>query len=156
MSEAMNRFHEREARRRESEQRLIENIATARDDLFRLRDTMNGHWEYEDSIYRFYHQSFKVFLLQELTEEIVAALQNLLPEQPLNDWFLCIINDGTGKNFDVEMNSNWLQETRPIVEAFFHAKYFLEMICRYADEVKEPRQLLPSGWASVLSLYRLR
>ena len=117
---------------------------------------MNDHWGYEDAIYRFYHQSFKVFFLQASTEQIVTALQSLLPDQPLNDWFLCIVNEGTGKKFEMEMNKAWLQETRPIAEAFFHAKYFLEMICRYADKVKEPQQMLPSGWASVLYLYGLR
>ncbi|MEZ6131799.1 MAG: hypothetical protein R3C59_24330 [Planctomycetaceae bacterium] len=152
----MSSFSERETQRRLLEQQLIASIATARDDLFGLRDEIQGHWGYEDGLYRFYHQSFKVFFLQMLTDRIVAALQNLLPEQPLNDWFLSIVREGTGKKFDIRMNKHWLQETRPIVEAFCHAKYFLEMVCRFADEIKEPQQLLPSGWASVLYLYGLR
>ena len=152
----MNSLSERESQRQESEKRLIANITTAHDDLFRLLEEVNDHWGYEDAIYRFYHQSFKVFFLQASTEKIVTALQNLLPEQPLNDWFLCIVSEGTGKTFKMEMNDNWLQETRPVVEAFFHAKYFLEMTCRYSDKVKEPQQILPSGWASVLYLYGLR
>jgi len=152
----MNSLSERERRRHEAEQQLILNIETARDDLFRLMEEVNDHWGYEDGIYRFYHQSFKVFFLQLSTEKIVAALKNLLPEQPLNDWFLSIVREGTGIKFDMEMNKKWMHETRPIVEAFFHAKYFLEMICRYADKVKEPQQVLPSGWASVLYLYGLR
>lgn len=152
----MNSLNERETRRYAAEQCLIENIAAARNDLFRLLEEVNDHWGYEDGIYRFYHQSFKVFFLQASTEKIVTTLQKLLPEQSLNDWFLCIVREGTGKKFSPEINSRWLQETRPVVEAFLHAKYFLEMICRYTDTVKEPQQVLPSGWASVLYLSGLR
>ncbi len=147
---------ERELSRRAAEQRLIDNITAAHDNLLKLLQEVNGHWGYEDGIYRFYHQSFKVFHLQAATETLVSTLESLLPEKPLNEWFLAIVKEGTGKRFEMEMNQNWLQETRPIVEAFFHAKYFLEMICRYADEVKTPPQYLPSGWASVLYLYGLR
>ena len=36
---------------------------------------VSGHWGYEDTIYRFYHQSFKVYRVQETTQHIVAELQ---------------------------------------------------------------------------------
>jgi hypothetical protein len=48
------------------------------------------------------------------------------------------------------------EATRPILEAFFHARYFLEMVCRYGRELAEPPSPLPSGWAAVLYLYGLR
>lgn len=70
--------------------------------------------------------------------------------------FLSIIRDGTGKSFTAETNSRWLAETRPIVEAFFHARYFLEMAIRYGKELDEPPSTLPSGWAAMLYLYNLR
>jgi hypothetical protein len=44
---------------------------------------------------------------------------------------------------------------RPILEAFFHARYFLEMAVRYAD-LSAPPQTLPSGYAALLSLFGLR
>ena len=47
-------------------------LATMREELPRLEEllrSINGHWCYEDRIYRFYHQSFKVFDLQVLTRE---------------------------------------------------------------------------------------
>ena len=81
---------------------------------------------YEDLIYRFYHQSLKVYFLQERTEAIVAALRALDPERPMNEWFTNIAQEGTGKTFKREDNRNWLIVTRPILEAFFHARYFLE------------------------------
>jgi uncharacterized protein YpmS len=73
----MNSLSEREKQRHESEQQLIANIATARDDLFRLLEEVNDHWGYEDAIYRFYHQSFKVFFLQASTEQILASLMSV-------------------------------------------------------------------------------
>lgn len=115
-----------------------------------------SHWGYEDPIYRFYHQSWKVFGLQGTTARIVQALQSLYPEGRLDPWFLEIVAAGTGKHFTPEANENWSVETRPIVEAFFHARYFLEMICKYGRELESAPSQLPSGWAAVLCLYGLR
>jgi hypothetical protein len=42
-----------------------------------------------------------------------------------------------------------------VVEAFFHARYFLEMAVRYAH-LDSPPSLLPSGYAALLCLYQLR
>src|SRR5689334_7243285 len=75
----------------------------------------DGEWGYEDPIYRFYHQSFKVYALGNTTKRIVSARQALAPEQPLNEWFLRIVAEGTDKTFDHEHNARWLEVTRPIV-----------------------------------------
>jgi hypothetical protein len=149
-------FTEREEIRRTAELRLLENLRAEKQSLEQLLASCNDHWGYEDPIYRFYHQSFKVFFLQESTKSIVSALRSLLPEQPINEWFEKIINDGLGQNFTDQTNGNWLAEVRPVLEAFFHAKYFLEMAVRYAEEFEEPPTTLPSGWASLLYLYGLR
>jgi hypothetical protein len=42
------------------------------------------------------------------------------------------------------------------VEAFFHARHLLRMVCKYAEELPKPPQVLPSGWATVLYLFNLR
>jgi len=42
-----------------------------------------------------------------------------------------------------------------LLEAFFHARYFLEMAIRYAD-LSDPPRPLPSGYAALLYLYGLR
>jgi hypothetical protein len=138
------------------ERNLLLGIANQLPQLEQLLAEASDHWGYEDPIYRFYHQSFKVFALQERTEQIVEALRGLAPHLPLNPWFMTIIAEGTGREFAVEMNARWLQATRPILEAFFHARYFLEMVCRYGLQLTEPPSPLPSGWASVLYLYGLR
>ena len=45
---------------------------------------------------------------------------------------------------------------RPILEAFFHARYMLEMAVKYGKELDRPPNCLPSGWAAFLYLYDLR
>lgn len=141
-------------------QELFDNLKAALPGLTELLGKINGHWAYEDHVYRFYHQSFKVFRMQDTTLEMVAALQALMPEAQLNQWFMAIISEGTGRVFNFEnpsvTNQNWLQETRPIVEAFMHAKYMLEMAVKYGAELDGPVNYLPSGWASFLYLYGLR
>lgn len=110
----------------------------------------------EDPIYRFYHHSFKVYGLQQKTLTVFEALRSLAPQRKLHSFFEKIIKDGTGKHFELEHNQRWLLETRPILEAFFHARYFLEIAVRYGDELTEPPLLLPSGWAAFLYLFNLR
>ena len=134
---------------------LRASLQAKRDELGHLLKSVSDHWGYEDPIYRFYHQSFKVYSLAESTTTIVKALQQLLPNQPLNAWFLLVVREGTGKEFEIEDNERWLEATRPILEAFFHARYFLEMACRYAQP-PEKNQPLPSGWAALLYLFNLR
>ena len=137
------------------EDRLRANLQVKADELARILESVSDHGGYEDPVYRFYHQRFKVYWLGESTTQIVAVLQGLLPERPLNLWFLKIVRDGTGKQFTSEDNLRWLEATRPFVEAFFHARYFLEMACRYRQP-PEKDQPLPSGWAALLYLYNLR
>ena len=124
--------------------------------LSKLLEEVSGHWQYEDGVYRLYHQSFKVYVLQTATLRVVDVLTSLSPAGTLDASFSQIVGDGTGKIFRLEHNQRWLAEARPIVEAFFHAKYMLEMVCKYGQELDEPPELLPSGWAAVLSLYGLR
>ena len=137
-----------------AEATLLANLKTRLPHIRDLLRECEDHWGYEDPIYRFYHQSFKVYYLQEQTERIVALLRELLPDSELNAWFLEIVSQGTGKTFSPEHNRDWPLHTRAILEAFFHARFFLEMAIRYA-ELPAPPNPLPSGWAALLCLYRL-
>jgi hypothetical protein len=139
-----------------SHDELLATIKAHLCELETLLAEVNDHWCYEDGVYRFYHQSFKVFYLQEYTLKIVENLQALAPERPLNSMFMQIVTDGTGKCFEREHNQRWLEVTRPIVEAFLHAKYFLEMAVKYGCELEGAPTMVASGWASVLYLYGLR
>jgi len=143
---------------KENENQLLANIKAKLPELETLLEEISSHWVYEDSIYRLYHHSFKVYGLQNITRRIVDALKDLAPEgKSFCKEFEEIIKAGaSGKSFKSEHNKNWTHHTRPFVEAFFHAKYFLEMVVKYGKEMKEPPDILPSGWAAVLCLYDLR
>lgn len=135
---------------------LFKNLKTSLPVLKDLLEKTNDEWKGENGFYRFYHQSFKVFDLQYETQKIVKVLSALLPEQPLNEWFQQIILEGTGNEFNVKYNKNWIEETRSILEAYSHAKYFLEMAVKYGSILDEPPLFLPNGWAAFLYLYNLR
>jgi hypothetical protein len=135
---------------------LLSNIKQQLPKLEELLAQVESHWGIEDGFYRFYHQSFKVYPVQQATEEICDALQNLLPGRSMNQWFGKIVADGTGGKFEISHNQDWLQHTRPILEAFFHAHFFLKMAVKYGRELQSAPDSLPSGWAAVLYLFNLR
>lgn len=141
---------------RAAESRLLATIKSRMPELESLLARAQSHWEYEDHVYRFYHGSFKVFGVQSMTEQIVSALQGLLPNVQLNASFLAIVAEGTGKTFTTDVNKKWDPTTRPLLEAFFHARFMLEMAVKYGRELEEPPETLPSGWAALLYLYGLR
>lgn len=143
--------------RHEEGHKLLERIKAALPDLEALLTSTQGEWGIEDKFYRFYHHSFKVFNLKGKTADIVTALDALKPEGGvLNSMFLRIIEEGRQQRFQETTNANWMAETRPVLEAFFHARHFLEMVVKYGKELDEPPAMLPTGWAAVLTLYGLR
>ena len=114
--------------------------------------------EYEDRIYRFYHHSFKVYSLQHYTlkaREVFKTIADTTNGR-LCGLFEEIVASGTGVKFEIDHNKDWLLHTRPIVEAFLHAKYFLEMMVKLARETDKAPTVLPSGWAAILELYNRR
>lgn len=137
---------------------LLARIKTKLPELEKLLEKISSHWGYEDPVYRFYYQSFKVYWLQSETREIVEVLRELAPEgENLCEEFKEIVRAGGGDvKFQPEHNKNWMKYTRVFVEAFFHAKYFLEMAVKYGRELEKAPELLPSGWAALLCLYNLR
>jgi hypothetical protein len=62
---------------REEVRELLVSLKTALPSLEALLLEANERGVYEDFVYRFYHQSFKVYSLQATTERIVAALRAL-------------------------------------------------------------------------------
>jgi len=137
---------------------LLANIKARMPELEKLLAGCSSHWGYEDPVYRLYHGSYKVFGLQDATLQIVEELRTVAPDGfPLNADFLQIVDRGTkAGEFRLEYNKDWHRHAGPVVEAFFHARYFLEMAVKYGRELDEPPDCLPSGWASVLYLYNLR
>jgi len=144
---------------REHRERTAALLHSIKQQLPKLQDMLahvESYWCMEDGFYRFYHQSFKVYGLQELTMGICKALQELLPDRAMNRWFSEIVAQGTGHEFEISHNKNWPCHTRPIVEAFFHAHYFLKLVVKYGQELESAPDRLPSGWAAVLYLFDLR
>jgi len=144
--------------RKAQEATLLANLKSAMPRLTAMLEKCSSHWGYEDPVYRFYHHSFKVYWLQSSTSEIADLLRSLAPDKPVLDpFFEEILRAGAGeKEFHPDHNRDWMVHTRPIVEAFFHARYFLEMSVKYGDELSSPPAVLPSGWAAILCLYNLR
>jgi hypothetical protein len=141
--------------RTQAEHALLRNLRSREPELTALLEECSSHWGFEDPIYRFYHQSFKVYGLQGQTSRVVSVLESLAPDRPLNPWFRQIVEQGTGKSFKQDDNADWTRITRPILEAFFHARFFLEMAVGYST-LREPPLPLPSGYAALLHLYGLR
>ena len=86
---------------------------------------------------------------------------------------------GTAKEFLGEKREVDPDAPRHVVEAFFHARYFVEMLCKYGEgenatkleeslhrltltKMKPPPysfeefEWIPSGWAAVMELYHIR
>lgn len=136
--------------------KLLRKIKRKLPELKKLFKEINKY-EYEDTIYRFYHYSYKVYYIQDLTIKIIKQLKALTPKETLfNETYEKIFQEGTGKKFKYNHNDNWLKHTRPLLEAFFHAKYFLEMSIKYGKELDQAPKILPSGWAGLLYFYNLR
>jgi hypothetical protein len=134
---------------------LLDRLKQHKARLVEMLTVMSAHWTYEDYFYRYYHGSFKVYAVQTTTERAAKLLRALLPERECNLSFAKIIRDGTAKEFELEHNNNWDHHTRPMLEAFAHAKFMVEMAVRSAD-LPAPPQPMPSGWAALLYLYDLR
>ncbi|MGI9068397.1 MAG: hypothetical protein ACR2HX_18580 [Pyrinomonadaceae bacterium] len=113
---------------------------------------------YEDGIYRFYHHSFKVYQLQDYTSRAVEIFKGIgqAKGSMLCEWFEQIVAAGTAVTWNPEHNKDWPLHTRPIVEAFLHTRYFLEMMIKYGRELDATPTMLPTGWAAVLELYNQR
>jgi hypothetical protein len=135
---------------------LLANLKAALPELEKLREECRARDD-EDVPYRLLHLSNKVYGAQHHTAKIVACLRTLAPVPGrLDDYIEEIIVDGTGKKWELSHNQDWTRHTRPIVEAYFWARYLLDMAIRFAREYDRPPALLDYGWAALLTIYRLR
>ena len=139
---------------------LLRNIKVNLHTMEKLLDKISGEWEYEDMIYRYYHHSFKVYRLQAVTTEIVDELRKISPhsgEWMFHRYFVDILKKGCiDREWTQSDNRKWQETTCPFVEAFLHAKFFLEMAIKYGKKYDKAPVLLDSGWAALLHLYRIR
>ena len=101
---------------------LFKRLKSALPELEKRLEECTSHWGYEDPIYRFYHQSFKVYLLQNSTWQ---SLRNFGRSRRRERIERMVRGDRCGRNRqdfrDGRADESWLGVTRPILEAFFHA-----------------------------------
>ncbi len=136
---------------------LLDNIRRHLPVLEKSLESANSEWVGEDLVYRFWHGSMKVYSLQSTTLQMYENLQALAPfEGSISPDFTNIVTLGTGKVFSRAANDDWVNVTKPIVDAFFHTKYMLSMAVKYGKLLEEAPRTLPSGWAALLHLYSIR
>lgn len=136
---------------------LLQNMRQHAPELRRVLEDVNSEWCYEDPLDCYSHQSFKVFDLQNATQEMADALAAIAPEgRPFCRFFEEILQQGTVREFSPADNRHCLERAAPIAQAFFHARYFVEMAVKYGAALADPPQPMPSGWAALLCLYGLR
>lgn len=136
---------------------LLANIRRHLSALEKSLEFANSEWVGEDLVYRFWHSSMKVYSLQAVTLQMYENLVSLMPSKgSINPDFHNIVTLGTGKVFSMAVNDDWVNITKPIVDAFFHTKYMLSMAVKYGKTLEEAPWTLPSGWAALLHLYSIR
>ena len=139
------------------EQSLLRSLKARRKRLEGLLAETEATWGIEDGFYRFYHQSMKVGNLSGLTAEIVRELRALLPERGLHPWFVQIVAEGARAAAELPATETaWVTQMRPVVEAGFHAHFFLKLACRYGRKLRTPPAAFPAGWGAILYLFQLR
>lgn len=139
-----------------AERQLVRAVKQRLDEIDALLEAFDS--SEEDAVYRYYHESFNVYSLQSAIERVERMLKELAPDgTELNPWFATVCEGACAHRFDLERsNREWQGETRPILEAFWHCRYFLRQLARYGRELDEPPEVLPYGWAAVLHLYDIR
>ena len=115
-------------------------------------------WGIENAVYRFYHQSSKVFGYQsdiEAGDNIIRSIGG--ESDPPTYWYRQIVAAGTGREFSDATNQNWFEETHAIPAALLHVYHLVQLLARYGREYERvPEKPIPVGWATVLELFELR
>ena len=135
---------------------LLQSLKTDLPALEKLHEQAGSSWGFEHPSYRFYHQSFKVFGLQDLAKRTVGGPRRHNEGTGLSPSFLGIVAQGTGRSFGLETDHDWTNNTRPILEAVFHAKTFLSLALHCANSLDRAPRIMPSGWGAVFYLYNVR
>ncbi|NLI79049.1 MAG: hypothetical protein GX442_21730 [Candidatus Riflebacteria bacterium] len=59
------------------------------------------------------------------------------------------------KKWEMAHNENWSFHTRPFVDAYFHAQFFLAMAVKYGRKYrwrKRVPNVIPCGWGALMCL----
>ena len=150
------------AKKLEKEKKIIANIHENKEEFEEIQKLIDSQFKgIEDMFYRYYHHSYKVYDLQSITKRMIKLFQNIgeCSFYELDDLFREIIAQGIEKEFKQSANMRWSYETRPILEAFFHAQHIMNMMIKYGlpkNPEEEQPGLIAQGWGTVLHLYNIR
>ena len=137
------------------EKELYDNVRLQMPWLQPMLTRMRSRWTYDNSVECLYRGSSQVFFLHHEITEIVKALKSLLNVE-LNKQFIKIISEGMRPyeiDYDLSKDKATFEErARRTLEAFFHCKFFLEMICKYGSLERKPTSA-DNGWSAILRLY---
>jgi hypothetical protein len=105
-------------------------------------------------IYRCYQGSFKAYVFQEKTLEVVSLFREIgeIEGLTLHEYFEEVVSAGTGQR---NLNQEWTVGQRPILEAFMHVRLFLEIMVKYAKNTEPMPSYISYGWLGVHELYGL-
>lgn len=110
-----------------------------------------------EGVYRFYHQSFKVFSQQDWIAECVREFAGIYPRRLLNRTYCLIAERGLVCECVPRINKDWLRCTGPVVESSFHTWVFLDALVRVMKSpAKAVPQTLTAEWGIALYLWDLR
>src|SRR6516165_3070797 len=71
---------------------LLARIKQRLPELEELLSEIENHWGEEDGVYRFYHQSFKVFGLQDFVKTAFKLIEEIGgADAPPNEWYCRIV-----------------------------------------------------------------
>lgn len=152
----MGKFKAHWQEQHDKQQGLFKRMVEAYPKLKELQAQADRNFGAPDLFYRFYHQSFKAYRVQEFTKDLTLLFQEIGEGYALNSWYTQIVKEGTNKPFDVSHNDDWLKHVRPQFEAYFHARMFLDQMVWCVEHMGKAETLLPSQWAAVLYLFNLR
>jgi len=78
-------------RTREAELALLASLRGRHAEITQQLEAVSSHWGFEDPVYRFYHQSFKLYLLQKSTEMAVRYSNITEPPQVLPSGYAALL-----------------------------------------------------------------
>jgi len=136
-------------------QKILDNF----DEIEKLKTKLDSDWGLTERFYRMYHQSFKTFRVQKDTMKCFELFQKIAGSDfTINKWFCQLVQEGTGHEFDLSHNQNWLEHTRPMMEAALHTKFFLDLLVKHKEEFEKDEipSVISFGLATVLYLFNER
>ena len=111
-----------------------------------------------DGVLGYYEPGVEIYQLQPAVRAARKFLAALAPAGiELNPGFLEVCRGACARRFEWEANpGDWGAETRPILEGFWHCRYFVRMLARFGCEPEAASGPMSPGRAAVLCLYGLR